>query len=733
MVQSNINKKVNYTEKRDIDYEDKQHQSMPYTMELFDKEVVILFGKPNYTHINDNIGYCSIYLVVNKKIYSKIGVYEFPLKEKKNRIIDDDEINIDEMNDDELLLFTFVDERFIDNAGSTDSMFKENSPETNRHALDELNKKGSPEIVEIEVNDLIDETDEDEAVKVRIKSADASSVIRTNNQLLKEGVFKVDESIKLPKPLVEETEENDKENRSNYKKHDSFRDNWIQKFLRNKHYGIHDVENNGDCFFAVLRDAFSQIGYITTVKKLRAIVSKEVTQNVYQQQRNLYNMLNDIKDGYEKEKKEIKENNAKLKEREKMVKKDKDAAAKLLEQTKELKKRYDELNELINEQNNLMAENVSDFSKIHSLEEYREYIMSPKYWADSWAISVIERELQVKMIILSERAYLEKDYDGVLMCGEASPDLQKKGIFQPKHYIMTMFSGNHFKLVCYKNRRILTFSEIPYRIKGLIINRCMESKHGIYSLIPDFQDAQDKMGILRENNQEKASQESKHYSLEENIQDEDEKDHVQENSSFYDKSTVFVFHRNSSHKQPGQGVHEKIKKDQIGLYIPLSTKPFKHWRRKLDDSWNESPFEVEGKKYASIEHYYQGAKFKQNNQDFQSLFSLESNSPFSKDVDLAICAGSKTGKPTKKCKEKMKGEDLLLRPDTVKIDPDFYDKRANEERMKALRAKFTQNVDLKKVLLATKDAELKHFERGNPLQNDGLLMAVREYIHREEK
>ena len=87
---------------------------------------------------------------------------------------------------------------------------------------------------------------------------------------------------------------------------------------------------------------------------------------------------------------------------------------------------------------------------------------------------------------------------------------------------------------------------------------------------------------------------------------------------------------------------------------------------------------------------------------------------------LAECIG--------KCKEKMKGEDLLLRPDTVKIDPDFYDKRANEERMKALRAKFTQNVDLKKVLLATKDAELKHFERGNPLQNDGLLMAVREYI-----
>ena len=717
MVQSNINRKIIYKERKETDPDDKHFESMPFEIELFGKEVIILFGKPNYTKIDDKIVFCNIYLIVNKKIFSRIGILEFPTSQLPVMVIDD-EINIDEIDESEILYFSFVNERFIDKAGSNISMFEEKQKESPIKDLEILNNNEKPKEIEIDVIEL-DVDDEDEAVKVRLREQDRSDVIEHSNEMLKDGVFQVDESIKIPKNLIEETQENDIQNRNDYKKKGSIRDNWLQKFFKNVDYGIHDVENNGDCLFAVIRDAFRQIGYKTNVNKLRALVARHVTQKAFQEQKDLFLMLHSTKEGYEQERKQLRENNKQLKDRsEKIGRKDRKMLSYLLEQSEELKARDKELEQLIEEQDNLIQENVSDFSNIETIEDYRKYIMSSSYWADSWAISILEKELQLKMVVLSERAYHDKDYDGILMCGEASEEIQKKGVFQPKHYILTMFSGNHFQLISYKEKRMFGFSEIPYRVKGLVINKCMESHNGIYSLIPEFQELQDRMGIDREINS--------------NV-DKDEEDHYHENNTMYDSSIRFVFHKNSSQKPPGEGVHEKIKKDQLGFYATLSTKPYKHWRRKLDDSYNESTFKVDNKTYASVEHYYQGAKFKNQNKDFQALFSLESQSEFSKNVDLAICAGSKSGKATKKCKESMKNKDLLLRPVNIEIDSDFYDKRCHEERMIALKAKFSQNSSLKNILLATRNAQLSQLERGSPLKSDDLLMAVREYLHNQEK
>jgi hypothetical protein len=36
-------------------------------------------------------------------------------------------------------------------------------------------------------------------------------------------------------------------------------------------------------------------------------------------------------------------------------------------------------------------------------------------------------------------------------------------------------------------------------------------------------------------------------------------------------------------------------------------------------------------------------------------------------------------------------------------------------------------------LLATRNAQLSQLERGSPLKSDDLLMAVREYLHNQEK
>jgi len=66
-----------------------------------------------------------------------------------------------------------------------------------------------------------------------------------------------------------------------------------------------------------------------------------------------------------------------------------------------------------------------------------------------------------------------------------------------------------------------------------------------------------------------------------------------------------------------------------------------------------------------------------------------------------------------------------LRPKEVKIDADYHLGRFEEERERAVSAKFNQNEDLKQMLLLTKNALLMEFIRRNPAKKDIILMGVR--------
>ena len=89
---------------------------------------------------------------------------------------------------------------------------------------------------------------------------------------------------------------------------------------------------------------------------------------------------------------------------------------------------------------------------------------------------------------------------------------------------------------------------------------------------------------------------------------------------------------------------------------------------------------------------------------------------------MARDAGGKTGKHL----------DKLIRPSEVQIDSDFYGKRCEKEIYNAQFAKFTQNEDLKKLLLNTKKAKLEHFSRGKPPVVFDNLMLIRDKIYRNE-
>src|SRR6056300_1965367 len=121
-----------------------------------------------------------------------------------------------------------------------------------------------------------------------------------------------------------------------------------------------------------------------------------------------------------------------------------------------------------------------DYMKnIKTLDEFKDFIKTRHYWADTWAISTLERLLNIKVIIMSETAYKNGDLDSVLSCGQLNDDeLEKVGGFKPEHYTITSYDGTHYKTISYKDKKILKFSEVPYDVKALIVNKCMERNAG---------------------------------------------------------------------------------------------------------------------------------------------------------------------------------------------------------------------------------------------------------------
>jgi len=692
MVYSNINNTVFYKEDKSIDPEDIGHASTLLEMDIYHKKILVVFGKIKYTFIQRNIVYAPIYLVVYNKVKTQIGVVEFTKNELIDILDDEQDIIVDKINAP--ITFGFFDETFVDSFGSlSKSLYDKDTVET--ESDDEP----------IEEKDDDDDDDDDDAFLVKAKPSERSQEVKTAEKKIEKGIFTIDKSIKLLPDLREETSEIAKDNRSKFE--GSPTDNWLCTYFKSSLYGIHDVERNGDCFFGVIRDAFQQIGHITTVSKLRAILAKELTENVFNQHRELYIDLAGTINEYNRELTKIKEILEKdLNIRAKKAKNNKFELRSILNEISEQKAKHKAILQNKQSAQGMIDEDVGEFKLVDTIDKFREFIQTSGFWANSWAISTLENVLNVKFIILSERAYIENDLHNVLVCGESHPSHIEKKQFKPDHYIMTMFSGNHYQLIEFNKKRIFKFFELSYYVKTLILNKCLEKNSGSFYLIDDFKNLKTQIGI------------------DDDEYDPDDGDELH-NSDLYNNGIVFSFYRNSNNtSKPGKGTNEKIPNDKRSQFIELSKIP--NWRRKLDDTSMDAPFTVDNKKWLSVEHYYQASKFKKHHPEFYSLFSIDNaSSEIAKDIDLALSAGSKNGRANSKAKGKLKDKDTLLRPKNIDIDPDFYGERSEIERATALTSKFEQNEDLKGLILNTKNAKLVHYIHGSPGEKDIELMKIR--------
>tara|TARA_Y100000385_G_C13056984_1_gene622493 strand:- start:421 stop:1830 length:1410 start_codon:yes stop_codon:yes gene_type:complete len=468
--------------------------------------------------------------------------------------------------------------------------------------------------------------------------------------------------------------------------------------MKNNNYTIIENEGGGDCLFASIRDGLKRVGINKSVDEMRMILSKEANNDLYEGYSEMYTfqineiaLLNADMKNYKDEVNAL----------QKKIQKESDRAEleKLNKKVLEIKKLYDQGKKEIANARNILNE-YAFMEAIDNLDQFKEMLKSCDFWGETWAISTLERVLNIKLILFSEEAYEDGDLNNVILCGQLNDTiLEDKGEFDPDYYIMVEYIGNHYRLITYKNKGAVKFKGIPYDLKLKIVNKCLEKASGPFYLINDFKDM---LGTL-------------------DIDMDDDKKVEIEQIGLYDPSTIFQFYSKSSNApMPGKGAGEQINDKNKTKYNELATIP--EWRRKLSNFWVE-PFKLDGHIWASVEHYYQASKFKEGNPDFYLSFSLDGNpeGELAKNPKMAKGAGGKTGKY----------EGKLIRDKKIQIDDGFFTSKHLEYMKKAQMAKFSQNLPLKEMLVATKDSKLQHYIRASPPVIFTELMEVRKELEKD--
>jgi predicted NAD-dependent protein-ADP-ribosyltransferase YbiA (DUF1768 family)/archaellum component FlaC len=736
MVLSKINNNISFPELKKIHNDDNKMESELYTIYIYDLPVIIAIGKVKRNFEKDNIIFFPIYLINKNKKAIQIGVYEIDANYYLEYLNDDGELDLERNTSLQPLLYKFVTksmiekERLIDDSEETttdasdDLAETTNTTETNYDATETTATTDASDDP-AETTDTTDTTetgddpaettgDKDTSDKTGGKNEKSHHIISIPEN--RKDIFILTKGIEIPPLLKEETKKTATDIIQKY--HTKNSDNWIVKYMKNNYYDI--VENEGGCdsFFSCIRDAFSQLAQQTTIQKLRKKFADCVSQDIFifykENYNNLYNALNDIT-------KNIKNLNIEYDKIRETYNKilDRNEKKQLTEKGKSIKLQHDTL---VYEKK-FISQFLKEFKfmkNIDNIEKFKKYLSSCEFWGNKWsiqwAITLMEYCLNIKVIFFSKEYYRENDYSNIIQLGshryQLNNALERKRIFEPDYYIMIMMDQSKsslmdYKLISYKKKYIFTFSELPYSIKKTVVNKYNEKNAGLFSVIPEFNKF--KKTIVNKNNE-------KNDIIETNIEELSESTL----KGLYDDNIMFVSYINSNDKVfPGFGIGEKIPFELFINFVNLALIP--DWRKKLSNEWKQ-PFTLDNHSWNSVEHYYQASKFKKNNPAFYLTFSLDSNSELSKNVEKATAAGGKTGKYK---------DDVLLRPENIEIDPEFYKSRHQKELYDAQYAKFTQNNDLKHLLMSTKNAKLMHYVKNKPLEEYKQLMEIREKLLNE--
>ena len=437
MVQSILDKSINYPPIKKIEIDDVNYDATAYDVDIYGFNKTIALGQAKYAFIDKNIIYFPIYLIIDDHVTAQLGVYEIFSNELINVTDEDGDIDLTKLG--QPLLYIFAEDVI-------------------NMSLDEIK---TSKIFSEAKSDSPAEVSEATQAEVSEAKSDSPAVVSESDSTT--------ESLK-EEASITSTDDNKE---------------WIENFMSDNSYKIVNNEGGGDCLFAVIRDALSSVGDKVTVNELREKLAEEATNEIFLGYKLYYD---ELKSNFDENKllvTQVKIRNSNLKT-ELSNTKDKKLQTSIVKEANDLKTTFDMLKkELITAKNNL--DEYKFMSGVETLDQFKKLIKSCNFWGDTWAISTLERILKVKLVLLSREMWLMGDLENVLQCGQLNDDvLERQGKFEPQYYIILDYSGQHYQLITYKEKSAFTFSDLPEQVKKLIKNKCLEKAAGPYYLIPEF-------------------------------------------------------------------------------------------------------------------------------------------------------------------------------------------------------------------------------------------------------
>lgn len=646
-IRSTIDSTVEYKETKKIEDEDKEQDYNIYEIEIMGINVLTTIGQPKKIK---NIIYFPLYLIKYNRKVLQIGLYEIEKKIISYNTIDESNL-LNYINLSTLILYSFVNPRYIQQLYL------------------------SPEKYQTQQEESAIQNEEQQMIYDSSKIKNKIFQLQPNTA-----------SILLLKP---ETEQESRTIHNNYNSEKIGNNFWVTKFMKNNFYSLTQIPGDGNCFFNSIIESFKTIGHITTVEQLKQILTDNLDENVFNTYYSLYS-------SYKHEIKNLEDEKNIYIEKYNSLSKQKATSSETLlkeitKQIKQIKKDVDNIKvQIDNAKKNL--QDVAFMKYVRDIDELKQKIKNTtEYYADDWAVSLMEYVLNIKTIILSKDSYREKDIYNVLRISETHPKIQDANIFNPDYYIILEFGNTHYQLIKYKGKGIFKFSEIPYDLKILISDKCLQRRCGAFNYITDFTD------FTNERNQGQHGGGN-------NIDDNDNQilDELYQygNVKLWDDEVKLLFYDMATDILPGKLMGEQIPDNQFKNYVELSK--IKNWRKKLDNSWIQ-PFTLDGKTWASVEHYYQASKFK-HHPEIYNKFSIDDKSELSNNPDKAR---------------------KFARKYAELIDDTFNPKL---ELYTAQDAKFLQHDDLSYLLICTNNANLFQQRKRKPPMQATNLMVIRKRI-----